>query len=251
MTSSRSQRPDTLVVIPAYNEAPRIGRVLSKLPAWIASAIVVDDASTDDTPLVARASGDPRIHVLTHSKNLGVGAAILTGYRKAIALGDEREDAKDRDAIVVMAGDDQMDPRDLEALVAPIHAGSADYAKGNRFAHLEAWSSIPIQRRLGGEVFSGLTSIVAGQRFHDTQCGYTALSRGACREVLEWNVWPGFGYPNDLLLKLAEHKKRICEITVRPVYADEESKLRIQHLGAIFSIIARAALRKARANADT
>src|SRR5207253_1748834 len=118
-----------------------------------------------------------------------VGAAIFTGYRHAMSLpGDAR------DAFVVMAGDGQMDPADLPALVAPIARGDADYAKGDRFSAPDVARVMPTARLVGGKVFSWLTSRAIGVPISDSQCGYTALSRSACERLDFDAVWPGYGY---------------------------------------------------------
>src|SRR5580700_6262140 len=119
-----------VVVVPAYDEESRIGRVIETLPSDVDRAFVVDDASRDRTSSVARDVKDERVSVVRHATNRGVGAAIVTGYRAALA-----EEGGPRDAFVVMAGDAQMDPRDLPALVTPIARGAVGYVKGNRFAH--------------------------------------------------------------------------------------------------------------------
>src|SRR5207253_226228 len=111
---------------PAYDEAPRIARVLASMPREVDHVIVVDDASRDGTAGVAHAhasaTNDARIEVISHAVNRGVGAAIVTGYRRAMQLA-----SSPRDAFVVMAGDGQMHPGDLPALASPVALGHADY----------------------------------------------------------------------------------------------------------------------------
>jgi glycosyltransferase involved in cell wall biosynthesis len=229
-----------VVIVPAFDEEERIGRVLATMPVLVDEVIVVDDASRDRTSDVARARGDARVRLLRHVDNAGVGAAIATGYRDALSRpGDPR------DAFVVMAGDAQMDPADLPALVAPIVSGRAGYAKGNRFAHPDVLGAMPAARRLGSEVLSRLTSIAIGQRVHDTQCGYTALSREACAKLDLDGLWPRYGYPNDLLGQLAVRGVPIAEVCVRPVYAGERSGLRAWHVARIAQLVGRAWVRRA------
>jgi len=231
-----------VVVVPAYEEEERIGRVISGLPSSVGAVIVVDDASRDRTSEVARLSGDSRVEVIRHAENRGVGAAIVTGYRRAL----ERT-SNDTDAFVVMAGDGQMDPRDLPALVAPITSGEAGYVKGERFSAPDVRTVMPVFRRLGGEVLSRLTSRAIGVPITDSQCGYTALSRRACSQLDLDGLYPRYGYPNDLLGQLAARGIPIREVPVRPIYAGEESKLRAWHVPTITRLIARAWLRRARA----
>src|SRR5437588_2306390 len=124
-----------IVVVPAHNEEKLIGRVLETMPAFVDRVIVVDDASTDGTGSIvgdsARRMGE-RLRAVRHPANGGVGAAIVTGYKAALA--DGREGA----LVAVMAGDAQMDPADLPRLLAPLVKDDADYTKGNRLFTGEA-----------------------------------------------------------------------------------------------------------------
>ena len=228
-----------VVVVPAFNEEERIGRVLGTMPAVVDEILVVDDASDDATAARARASADGRTRVLVHAVNRGVGAAIAMGYRAALASG-----GGPRDAFVVMAGDGQMDPADLPALASPIARGDADYVKGNRFIHPELGKTMPPARRLGGIVFSRLTSMAIGQPVHDSQCGYTAISRAACDRLDLDGLWPRYGSPNDLRGQAAVRGMRIREVCVRPIYAGERSGLRVWHVGRIAQLVGRAWVRR-------
>ncbi|MDB4997955.1 MAG: glycosyltransferase [Myxococcaceae bacterium] len=224
-----------VVVVPAKNESTRIARVVTTLPSWVDRVLVVDDASTDGTAEHARATGDARVRVIVHPENRGVGAAIVSGYRAAL----DEPGARD-DAFVVMAGDAQMDPDDLPRVVDPIAHGEAGYVKGNRFASPEVWRAMPLARRLGGEVLSRLTTRAIGVSITDSQCGYTAIARWACEAIDLDQVFPRYGYPNDLLGLLARKKIPIREVVVRPVYAGEASGLRAWHVARIGAIVARA-----------
>jgi glycosyltransferase involved in cell wall biosynthesis len=224
-----------VVVVPAKNESARIARVVTTLPWWVDRVIVIDDASTDDTAGHARATGDARVDVLVHPTNRGVGAAIVSGYRAALADPGDPDDA-----FVVMAGDAQMDPADLPQVVSPIALGEAGYVKGNRFASPEVWRAMPLARRLGGEVLSRLTTRAIGVPITDSQCGYTAIARWACEALDLDAVFPRYGYPNDLLAQLARKNIPIREVVVRPVYAGEASGLRAWHVARIGAIVARA-----------
>ena len=233
-----------VVVVPAWEEAPRIGRVLRTMPPEVDAIIVVDDASTDGTAEVARADadarGDARVEIVRHARNRGVGAAIVTGYRRAMEQG-----GSPRDAFVVMAGDGQMDPADLPALVAAIARGDADYVKGDRFGAPDIASVMPRARLLGGKVFSWLTSHAIDVPISDSQCGYTAIARGACERLALDDLWPGYGYPNDLLAQIARRQMRIFHAPVRPVYADEVSRLAPRHVARIAQLVGRAWVRRA------
>jgi glycosyltransferase involved in cell wall biosynthesis len=217
------------VVVPAFNEAARIGRVLETMPPTVDHVIVVDDASTDGTSRAAAGA-----IVVRHETNRGVGAAIASGYRKALSM-----PGAPNDAFVVMAGDGQMDPRDLPALVLPITNGDAGYVKGNRFAHATA-RDMPLGRRVGVEIFSILTSAAVGMPIHDSQCGFTAISRAACDAIDLGALWPRFGYPNDLLGMLARAGITITERPVAALYPHTRNHLGARHVPTIAAITFRA-----------
>ena len=217
------------VIVPAYREARLLGRMLPRVPAFVDAVFVVDDASDDGTVAVARSVGDPRVVCLVHETNQGVGAAITSGYRAALAAG--------HDVLAVMAGDDQMHPDDLADLVRAV-LGGADYAKGNRFVHPDA-GRMPVSRRAGSELLSLFTRLSTGLRVSDTQCGYTALAARAASVLPLSELFPRYGYPNDLLGMLAARRFHVVDVPVRPVYADERSGLRPWHAARIPFVIAR------------
>jgi glycosyltransferase involved in cell wall biosynthesis len=231
-----------VVVVPAWDEAPRVGRVVRGLPEWVDHVVVVDDASSDGTSGAALAAGDARVEVVRHERNRGVGASIVTGYRRAAALA-----GGPRDVFVVMAGDGQMAPADLPAVVGPVARGDADYVKGDRFRSPETILTMPASRRLGGRAFSWLTSRAIGVPVSDSQCGYTAITRDAAMRLDLDALWPRYGYPNDLLSQLAVRGLRIAESPVRAVYADEVSRLAARHVPVVAALVARAWFRRLRA----
>ena len=201
------------VVVPAFNEERAIVRALGTMPQLVDRIIVVDDASHDDTAALARCHADPRVEVVRHGANRGVGGAIVTGYRRALALG--------YDVAVVMAGDGQMDPRDLPSLLEPISSGTADYTKGNRFRHPDVWRAMPVTRIAGNIALSLATKVTSGYwSLFDSQCGYTAITRDALAAIDLDRLFPRYGYPNDLLARLRAANARVVDVPVRPVYGD-------------------------------
>src|SRR4051812_41304734 len=142
-----------VVVVPAFQEEARVGLVVATMPAFVDAIIVVDDGSPDRTTQRAREVGDPRLFVERHPQRRGVGAALTTGYRRALELTD-----RPTDALCVMAGDGQMAPSDLESVALPIVRGLADYVKGDRFGDPSARSSMGLPRWIGGQVFTRLTA---------------------------------------------------------------------------------------------
>ena len=198
------------VVVPAFNESQAIGTTIATMPAIVDHVIVVDDASRDDTAERARAAR-PDVELIRHPANRGVGAAIATGYRRALELA--------ADVAVVMAGDGQMDPSDLPALLDPIATGVADYVKGNRFLHPAVWTEMPPSRIVGNVLLSAATRVTSGYRHvFDSQCGYTAIRREALAKIALDQVWARYGYPNDLLSRLHVAGVRVVDVPVRPIY---------------------------------
>ena len=199
------------VVIPAFNEAGKIAATVASVPNLVDHVVVVDDASTDETS--ERVETDGRVELLRHGTNRGVGGAIATGYRRALE--------KDCDVAVVMAGDGQMDPDDLPALLAPIASGEADYVKGNRFKHPDIWSAMPKSRIVGNVLLSAATRVTSGySHVFDSQCGYTAIHRRALAAIDLDVLWSRYGYPNDLLSRLYVAGVRVVDVPVRPIYGD-------------------------------
>ncbi len=199
------------VVIPAFNEERAVSATVRSVPGFVDHVLVVDDASLDATYRAAARSRRRNLEVLRHGANRGVGAAIVTGYARALALG--------ADVAAVMAGDGQMDPADLPRLLDPIADGAADYAKGNRFASREVWRVMPKTRLVGNVLLSLATKVTSGYwRVFDSQCGYTAASRRALEAIDVERTFPRYGYPNDLLGRLHAAAMRVVDVPVRPIY---------------------------------
>ena len=217
------------VVVPAYREERLIGRTLRALPAFVDHVVVVDDGSPDTTAAVARAVGDPRVEVVSHPVNRGVGAALKTGYAHALGRG--------ADAVAVMAGDAQMHPDDLRALALPVVRGEADYVKGDRLSHPTVVRAMPLTRFAGNHVLSALTRLATGFSVRDSQCGYTVIGRRALAALPLDALWEGYGYPNDLLGWLRLSNARVHDVVVRPLYGDEQSGIRLRHALLIIPLL--------------
>jgi glycosyltransferase involved in cell wall biosynthesis len=212
------------VVVPAFDEETQIGRVLETMPAFVDRIVVVDDHSRDRT--LARLEEwrprlDGRLVVVKHERRLGVGGAIASGY--ACALQEEA------DAVAVMAGDGQMDPADLPAILDPVVEGRADYAKGNRLFSGEAWRRTPKQRYLGNAFLSLLTKIASGYwHVADSQSGYTAIGRQALARLDLDALYRTYGVPNDILIRLNVNAARVADVPIQAVYGiGERSKMRL------------------------
>jgi glycosyltransferase involved in cell wall biosynthesis len=229
------QSAKVAVVVPCFRESRLIARTVAGIPAFVDLVVVVDDASDDGTAGAVLALADPRVQLVEHAENRGVGAAIVSGYRAALAAGC--------DVFAVMAGDAQMAPEDLAGVVAPVALGHASYVKGNRFVHARS-SDMPLARRFAGRMLALATRWATGLVVDDCQCGYTAISRAAVLRLPLEDLWPRFGYPNDLLGMLAARGLSVLEVPVRPVYADEQSGVRAWHALSILGLIARRYVRE-------
>jgi glycosyltransferase involved in cell wall biosynthesis len=201
------------VVVPAHNEELLLQETLAGMPAFVDRIYVVDDASGDDTVERARAAAaeDSRIEVIAHERNGGVGAAIVTGYKRAV---------EDHIGVTcVMAADNQMDPADLEAIAGPVVRGEVEYSKANRLFTGEAWELIPHYRYLGNAVLSLLTKIASGYwHVADSQSGYTAVAHHTLAELDLDRLYPHYGFPNDILVHLNILNARVRDVPSRPVY---------------------------------
>jgi glycosyltransferase involved in cell wall biosynthesis len=219
------------VVVPAHNEQELIVPTLQGIPGFVDRVLVVDDASTDETAERARSLGDPRIEVIEHDKNRGVGAAILTGYRRALAAR--------MDATAVMAGDNQMDPDELEGLALPVVRGELDYAKANRLFTGRAWNLIPHSRYLGNAVLSLLTKIASGYwHVADSQAGYTVVSLPMLQLLDLDRIYVSYGFPNDMLVHLNVWNARVRDFPSRPIYGvGERSGIKIRRVVPRISLL--------------
>ena len=212
------------VVVPAFEEEHLVAETIAGIPDFVDRVYVVDDGSADGTAARARAVSDPRVEVIVHERNGGVGAAIVTGYQRA------REERMD--VTCVMAGDNQMDPSELAGLAGPVARGEVDYAKANRLITGEAWTLIPRSRYLGNAALSLLTKIASGYwHVADSQAGYTALSLSALDRLDLERIYRRYGFPNDMLVHLNVVSASVRDIPSRPIYGvGERSGIRIGHV---------------------
>jgi dolichol-phosphate mannosyltransferase len=220
---SRSSLPSIAVVIPAYNVAAHLGTVLEEVPGFVSHIVVVDDASRDATAAVARSLGDPRVVLVSHQTNRGVGAAVMTGYSKCMELGAE--------IVVKMDGDGQMDVRHLPNLIEPLLSRQADYGKGNRFLDLKALRQMPGVRRFGNTALTFLTKIVSGYwTVCDPTNGYTAIRREALQRLDFSRIDTRYFFETAMLINLNIVGAVVCDVAIPARYADERSSMRISRV---------------------
>ena len=218
------------VVIPAYNEELLIAKVIATMPDFVDHLVIVDDCSLDGTVTTIKHLGrtNKKIVLLKHLNNKGVGAAIATGY---IWARDNKIDVT-----AVMAADFQMDPDDLPRILEPVCRGECDYTKGNRLFRGESWEMIPKHRYIGNSFLSLFTKIASGYwHIADSQSGYTAISLVTLRGINIQSIYPRYGMPNDLLIKLNIASFRVRDVSIRPIYnVGEKSGIKVKKV--VFSI---------------
>ena len=221
---------NVVVVVPAYNEETQISKVVETMPDFVDTIVIVDDKSRDRTVEIVKnmQKDNTRVVLLCHEVNQGVGGAIATGYKWA------RDN--DADIAVVMAGDGQMDPADLTALLDPVVDNDVDYSKGNRLVYEDAYKIIPKTRFFGNTVLSYLTKIASGYwNIADSQAGYTAISKKALHAIGWDSMYKRYGQPNDLLVRLNVLNMTVRDVPIRPVYhVGETSGIKIHKV--IFTI---------------
>lgn len=210
-------------VVPAYNEAKMITRVIDTMPACVDHIVIVDDCSPDGTSEAVTASADPRVTLIRHETNQGVGGAIITAHRAAIDLGS--------DVNVVMAGDAQMDPAFLPDLLDKVTDEGYGFAKANRFYAPESFRGMPRHRVFGNVVLSFMTKLASGYwNLFDPQNGYTAVRTDVLRRVPLDRIARRYSFENDLLIHLNILQIPAVDVPIPAVYDDEVSSIRLHRV---------------------
>jgi len=212
------------LVIPAYNEERLIRPTLENVPEVIDRVFVVNDASKDNTAAVVSelAGKDPRVVLINHEKNSGVGQAIITGYLRSSEEG--------YDIAVVVGGDFQMPLEQVANFLEPLVRGEADYTKGNRFLiEGNVFEDMPKIRQLGNALISIITKIASGYyKVYDVVDGYTAITKHAIA-MINWNAaWKKYGYPMDFLIRLNAYGLRVKDVPRRAIYLKGERQSQIK-----------------------
>jgi glycosyltransferase involved in cell wall biosynthesis len=208
------------VVIPAYRVARHIETVVKGVPAYVESIIVVVDASPDDTFERVKALNDPRVVLLRHEQNQGVGAAMQTGFHKALELG--------LDLVVKMDGDDQMDPAHMPRLLAPLITGEADVAKGNRYEHVSALKAMPLVRIIGNAGLTFLVKLASGYwNLFDPANGYVALRTDVLRRLDMSKLHKRYFFESGFLIQLGILRAVVRDVGIPARYGDEQSSLSV------------------------
>jgi glycosyltransferase involved in cell wall biosynthesis len=212
------------VVIPCYRVREHILEVIAKIGEACWRIYVVDDACPEKTgQLLAEQCHDPRLRILRHEQNLGVGGAMKTGYHQAIKDGAQ--------IIVKIDGDGQLDPSLIPDFVTPLIAGQADYAKGNRFYDLESLHGMPAIRIFGNAALSFFSKLSTGYwDIFDPTNGYTAIRAEIAAKLPLSKISQRYFFESDLLFRLNTLRAVVVDIPMDARYAGETSNLHIRSI---------------------
>ncbi len=206
------------VVIPAYCEEKSIGQVIMGLPEWVDQIVVVDDASTDQTATAVSQIADPRVVLIRHTHNQGVGSATITGFKKALDMRG--------DILIKMDGDGQMDPRHILNLLDPLVDGIADYSKGNRFRSVEMLREMPFVRLLGNAALTFMVKLASGYwHIFDPQNGFVAIRSEIARKIHWDQLDHRYFFEDDTLINLNIIEARVIDIPMASRYCASHSSL--------------------------
>lgn len=225
----RPSTPEIAAVIPCYRESERILDVVAAIGSEVDLIIVVDDACPEHSGDTVRdGSDDPRVVVLKHETNQGVGGATLTGYAHAVEAGCT--------IIVKIDGDGQMDPALVPSLVAPIRAGRADYVKGNRFYDLESISGMPKIRIFGNLALSFASKMSSGYwHVFDPTNGFTAIHAKVAAKLPRAKISKSYFFESDMLFRLNIMRAVVEDMPMQAHYGAEQSSLKIGNILSEFS----------------
>jgi glycosyltransferase involved in cell wall biosynthesis len=224
------------VVMPVHNERAQIQQAIARVPSYVDRVLVIDDGSSDGTGRVLALIPDPRIEVITHQRNRGVGAATKTGYERALEI--------EADLISVMDGDGQMDGEDLFRLLDRAIAG-VDYVKGNRFLNMISVRAMPRIRYVGNRVFSWLARRAAlFEGALDSHCGYTVIQRHALARLPLGELYDRYGFPTEMFFAAGRANLKVDSVAVKTIYGDEVSGINpFTTIPTILFLIARSYVR--------
>ncbi len=209
------------VVIPSYKVRKFLKKVVTDLPEYIDYIIVIDDACPEKSFQVVK--GVQKVVFIKHSVNSGVGAAVISGYKKAVEL--------NIDIVIKIDGDGQMDSSYIPSLILPLIQGQADYAKGNRFRDFKALRAMPKVRLFGNSVLSFLSKIASGYwSIMDPTNGFTAITKETI-EILDLdNVSKRYFFESDILINLNINNKVVKDISIPAQYGEEDSSLNVKKI---------------------
>lgn len=208
------------VVIPCYNVSKHIEEVVQGLPEFITWIIAVNDCSKDNTDaiLLRLAERNKKLVYLKHKINQGVGAAMITGYKKSLEL--------NADLIIKMDGDGQMDPENIQDLIKPLIEDKADFTKANRFRDFKALRAMPMSRRIGNIGLSFMIKASSGYwNIFDPTNGYTAIKSETLSGIDFSKIHNRYYFETSFLIELYYNNAVIIDVPMKARYGDEISGL--------------------------
>lgn len=222
--------PRIAVVVPCHRERDHVLPVLAAIPPLVTAVYCVDDGCPEGTGRHIEAHcQDPRVRVIYHAVNQGVGAAMRSGYRAALGDG--------ADIVVKLDGDGQMDPAEIPRLVAPILADQADYTKGNRFFRLDGLAAMPLARLLGNTALSFAAKLSTGYwQLFDPNNGYTAIDTGVLALLPLDDISNGYFFESDMLFRLNTLRAVVIDVPMAARYGDEQSGVRLLPASVEFTL---------------
>jgi dolichol-phosphate mannosyltransferase len=221
----KAHHSDTVaVVIPSYRVKKHILSVINAIGPEISRIYIVDDACPEQTgDYVEGNCNDPRVQVLRHLNNRGVGGAVISGYQAALTEGHS--------VVVKIDGDGQMNPELIPEFIRPILTGEADYTKGNRFFNLENLRQMPKIRLFGNAVLSFMTKLSSGYwNIFDPTNGYTAIHSDLVRELPLSKISNRYFFETDMLFRLGTLRALVIDVPMSAKYSDEVSSLKIANI---------------------
>lgn len=217
------------VVIPAFNVASHIAGVVKGIPELVDNILVVEDAGTDGTAQVIRGLDEPRLTMVQHAENQGVGGAVVTGFRLALDRGV--------DVVVKLDGDGQMDPGLLPSLLDPILVEGYAYAKGNRFLWEDRMPDMPKIRLAGSFGLTFLTKLASGYwHVFDPVNGYIAIDAAMLKKLPLHRIARRYFFESDMLIQLNIFRARVKDVPVSARYDDEKSSMRVSQALVTFPL---------------
>lgn len=218
------------VVIPFYNAANEILSVVSKLPDYITSVIIVDDKSPAPLPseaIIQAINPKIAIYFLSNEMNMGVGGATKKGFKHAIEIGSE--------IIIKVDADDQMDLNFIPQLINPLIRNAADVSKGNRFRDFKAIKKMPLFRRMGNLILSFLIKSATGywNNFDPTN-GFIAIKTEVLEKLNFSNLSNRYYFETSLLSELYFEKAKIKDVSMPAIYGDEKSNMQLWKMPFVF-----------------
>jgi len=222
--------PNVAVVIPCYRVSGQVLTVLSSIPDVVSRIYCIDDSCPEKTgQLIVEKCNDPRVEVLFHEANQGVGGATITGYLAALR--------EDMDFIVKIDGDGQMDPGLIPRFLYAVEAGEADYCKGNRFYRPATLFGMPKRRIIGNAILSFLTKMSSGYwNIIDPTNGYTVIHAPTLRLLPIEMIDRTYFFESDMLFRLNTISAVVRDIPMLSVYENEKSNLKIRKIVRPFLI---------------